>query len=154
MAIGERIHYFRNKLGMTQRFLGEKLGFASKTADVRMAQYESEVRVPKDNLINILAETFDVSPTALKVPDIDSYVGVMHTLFVLEDRYGLQIVTEDGINPCIMVKATNPDGRQMFDLLRDWLEKSEELKAGTITREEYDHWRYNFPTTDSLKGSR
>ena len=25
------------------------------------------------------------------VPDIDSYIGLMHTLFTLEDRYGLEV---------------------------------------------------------------
>ena len=47
MAIGQRIKYFRNRIGMTQKQLGEQLGFKGKTSDVRMAQYESEARVPK-----------------------------------------------------------------------------------------------------------
>ena len=32
----------------------------------------------------------------MAVPDIDSYVGLMHTLFTLEDRYGLKICECDG----------------------------------------------------------
>ncbi|MCQ4841913.1 helix-turn-helix domain-containing protein, partial [Neglectibacter timonensis] len=47
MAIGQRIKFFRNRKGMTQKQLGEQLGFMGKTSDVRMAQYESEARVPK-----------------------------------------------------------------------------------------------------------
>ena len=43
------------------------------------------------NLIKALADIFDVNPEALKVPDIDSYVGLMHTLFAFEDRYGRKI---------------------------------------------------------------
>ena len=50
MAIGQRIKYFRNRKGMTQKQLGEQLGFMGKTSDVRMAQYESEARVPKIDL--------------------------------------------------------------------------------------------------------
>ena len=42
MAIGQRIRFFRNRKGMTQKYLGEFLGFVGKTSDVRMAQYESE----------------------------------------------------------------------------------------------------------------
>ena len=30
-------------------------------------------------------------PRALDVPDIDSYIGLMHTLFTLEDIYGLTV---------------------------------------------------------------
>lgn len=88
MAIGERIRYFRNKRGLTQKQLGTAVGFPEKSADVRLAQYESGTRSPKSDLTKALAEVLDVSPTALSVPDIDSYVGLMHTLFTMEDLYG------------------------------------------------------------------
>ena len=35
MAIGKRIRFFRNRKGMTQKQLGEILGFLGKTSDVR-----------------------------------------------------------------------------------------------------------------------
>ena len=89
MAIAERINYFRNKCGMTMKHLGQRLGYAEKSADVRVAQYESGNRKPKEDTIHALAEIFDVAPAALDVPDIDSYIGIMHTLFVLEDQYDL-----------------------------------------------------------------
>ena len=87
MAIGERIHYFRNLRGMTQKYLGMAIGFPEKSADIRMAQYESGTRSPKEEITEKLAQALDVSPKALDVPDIDSYVGLMHTLFALEDIY-------------------------------------------------------------------
>ena len=46
MATGERIRRFRKRLGMTQRYLGQLLGCPASSADVRMAQYESEDRNP------------------------------------------------------------------------------------------------------------
>ena len=96
MAIGERIHFFRSMRGMTQKYLGQLMGFPEKSADVRLAQYETGTRTPKADLINSLANALDVSPLALSVPDIDSYLGLMHTLFTLEDRYGLKIDEADG----------------------------------------------------------
>ena len=84
MAIGERIHFFR--LLLTQKYLGMALGFPEKSADVRLAQYETGSRTPKADLTAALAQVLDVSPHALSVPDIDSYVGLMHTLFTLEDN--------------------------------------------------------------------
>ena len=96
MAIGERIRFFRNLKGMTQKYLGMQVGFPEKTADIRMAQYESGSRTPKADLTNRLAEVFGVSTSALTVPDIDSYNGLMHTLFTLEDLYGLKITELDG----------------------------------------------------------
>ena len=58
MAIGQRIRFFRNRKGMTQKQLGEVLGFLGKTSDVRMAQYESEARVPKHDLVKEMAGTY------------------------------------------------------------------------------------------------
>ena len=91
MAIGERIRFIRNLRGMTQKYLGTLVGFPEKTADIRMAQYEAGTRTPKEDLTKALAGALDVSPLALDVPDIDSNFGLMHTLFALEDRYGLTI---------------------------------------------------------------
>ena len=38
---------------------GLKLGFPKNAADVRVAQYESETRIPKDDLINAFANLFE-----------------------------------------------------------------------------------------------
>ena len=43
MAIGERIHFFRILRGMTQKYLGTIVGFPERSADVRLAQYETEI---------------------------------------------------------------------------------------------------------------
>ena len=111
MAIGERIHFFRLLRGMTQKYLGMALGFPEKSADVRLAQYETGSRTPKADLTAALAEVLDVSPHALSVPDIDSYVGLMHTLFTLEDNYGLKISEMDG-EVCLEGRCAEEQGRR------------------------------------------
>lgn len=73
-AIGERIRFIRNLRGMTQKFLGSQVGFTKRTADIRMAQYESGSRIPKADLIEQLANALDVSTEALNVPNIDSSI--------------------------------------------------------------------------------
>lgn len=50
MAIGERIRFIRNLRGMTQKLLGTAIGFPEKTADIRLAQYESGTRTPKEDI--------------------------------------------------------------------------------------------------------
>ncbi len=67
MAIGERIRFIRNLRGMTQKYLGMSIGFTEKTADVRMAQYESGARTPKENMTSDLANVLGVCPQALAV---------------------------------------------------------------------------------------
>lgn len=96
MAIGERLHFFRIMRGMTQKYLGTLVGFPDKSADVRLAQYETGSRKPKADLTAALAQVLDVSPQALDVPDIDSYIRLMHTLFTLEDIYGLPSAKQTG----------------------------------------------------------
>lgn len=149
MAIGKRIKFFRNRKGMTQKQLGEILGFLGKTSDVRMAQYESEARVPKSDLVKEMSSIFEVSPHALTVPDIDSYIGLMHTLFALEDMYGLKISEVDG-EPCLRLdKSDYSTFTSMFDMFRAWQQEAAKLDHGEITKEEYDQWRYNYPKFDT-----
>lgn len=38
MAIGEKIRFFRNSKGMTQKYIGIQVVFPEKTADIRIAQ--------------------------------------------------------------------------------------------------------------------
>ena len=95
MAIGERIRFIRNLRGMTQKWLGQAVGFPEKTADVRMAQYESGSRTPKEDLVKALANVLEVSPLALSIPDIDSNLGFIHTLFAVEDLHGVRVEQSD-----------------------------------------------------------
>ena len=149
MAIGERIHFFRLLRGMTQKYLGMSLGFPEKSADVRLAQYETGSRTPKADLTAALAEVLDVSPYALSVPDIDSYVGLMHTLFTLEDNYGLK-VSELDEEVCLKVDVRkNKDAARLHEMLWIWREQAAKLEAGEISQEDYDRWRYHYPEYDS-----
>ena len=143
MAIGERIKYIRNLKNFTQKYLGQLIGFPEKTADIRIAQYESGTRTPKADITKELAKALEVSPLALDVPDIDSELGLMHTLFALEDIYGLQAEEKDGETKLSFSNAS------VLRTVKVWAEQSAKLKAGEITKEEYDEWRYNYPKYDT-----
>ena len=145
MAIGKRIKFFRKRKELTQKQLGRMLGFLGKTSDVRMAQYEAEARIPKQNLIKAMSTIFDVSPNALTVPDIDTYTGLLHTFFTLEDLYGLKITT---INDEICLHLDKSD-LSLLQMFQAWQEQSAKLEQGEITKEQYDQWRYNYPKFDT-----
>lgn len=149
MAIGERIRYFRNLRGMTQKYLGMRVGFPERTADIRMAQYEAGTRTPKADLVEALAYVLDVSPQALTVPDIDTDYGLMHTLFALEDRRGLRIGEIDGEICLRLDKSDWNKFHSMFNMWNAWRKEAAKLEAGEITREEYDHWRYTYPRVEA-----
>ena len=148
MAIGERIRFFRNLRGMTQKYLGQVVGFPEKTADIRMAQYESGSRTPKAELTENLAGALGVSPLALSVPDIDSYLGLMHTLFALEDIYGMKI---DKLDDEVCIRLDKNRGTSYISLLERftaWQKEAEKYRNGEISKEEYDHWRYTYPEVE------
>ena len=151
MAIGERIRFIRNLRGMTQKYLGTLVGFPEKTADIRMAQYEAGTRTLKENLTKALAGALDVSPLALNVPDIDSYFGLMHTLFALEDRYGLTIETRDGEALFRIDPRKGKDAARISELVCAWAAVAEKYHAGEISRDEYDKWRYYYPQYDDTQ---
>ncbi len=153
MAIGERIRWFRKRLNLTQKELGIKIGLNKLTAETRIGQYETGQRKPKPDMINDMAEALGVSSEAIAVPDIDSYIGLMHTLFTLEDRYGLTVTNLDG-QVCLKLDVNNPN----YDLgvagdLDAWNKVKTKLTTGSMLLSEYDHWRYNYPE-DKAKETR
>ena len=147
MAIGERIHFFRMMRGLTQKRLGMLLGFPEKSADVRLTQYETGTRTPKADITASLARALDVSPHALTVPDIDSLIGLAHTLFTLEDVYGLKVCS-DAEGVCLRVVSHGRDSKELLEILSVWRRQMAKLEAGEITQEEYDRWRYHYPKFD------
>ena len=149
MAIGERIRFIRNLRGMTQKYLGTLVGFPEKTADIRMAQYEAGTRTPKEDLTKALANALEVSPLALDIPDIDSYLGLMHTLFALEDRYGLTIETRDEEVVFRIDPRKGKDADRISEMVCAWAPIAEKYHAGEISKDDYDKWRYNYPQYDS-----
>ena len=95
MSSGKCIRRFRLKRGMTQTASGMAVGFPAKTADIRIAQYESGARTPKHDLLCALAQTLEVPVSALEVPYIKSRDELKQLLQALEDEYGLTVtITE------------------------------------------------------------
>lgn len=151
MAIGQRIKFFRKRKGMTQKQLGELLGFKGRTSDVRMAQYESEARVPKQNLITMMADYLDVAPQALTVPDIDTRFGLLHTFFALEDIYGLKISEKEGEICLSFDRDITPISSGVYRMFHTWQQQAAMLENGEISREEYDEWRYTYPKQETFQ---
>ena len=143
MAIGERIRFIRNLRGMTQKYLGTLVGVSERTADIRMAQYEAGTRTPKAELTKALAEALDVSPLALQVPDIDTDLGFMHTMFALEDLYGLTVERRDGE---VLLRIDPRRGRNAAAA-----SKMIDAWASAAEKYEYDKWRYYYPQYDDTQ---
>ena len=69
----------------------------------------------------------------------------MHTLFALEDIYGLTISETDG-EVCLKVnKDKSKDAAELLKMLSAWKEQADKLSAEEISKEDYNQWRYNYP---------
>ena len=124
MAVGDRIKRARNLRGMTQKELGIAIGFEEKSADIRIAQYESNTRTPKD---------------------------VMYTLFELDEHYpGTRLYeVTDTTDPDFPEKhmAVSFRYRLLDEFLKEWQLRKKQLREGEITKEEYLKWKLNWPQT-------
>ena len=80
------------------------------------------------------------------------YTGLMHTLFTLEDRYGLEVCEcEDEVHLRVHIHKGR-DAAELHRMLVAWGAVAAKLKAGEITKEEYDHWRYRYPEVVPFQG--
>jgi len=144
MSVGNRIKKIRNMRGMTQKELGLAVGFDEKSADIRIAQYESGARTPKEKIITNIANALKVNPTAIDRLDTENYMDLAHILFILEDIYGIKINSINGELCLTLDKTKSSIYPTLFDIFDTWRQEAEKLKNGEITEDEYNAWRYNF----------
>lgn len=148
MAIGDRIKRIRNMRGMTQKELGLAVGFDEKTADVRIAQYESNTRTPKEDMLWSISEALNVNYRAIYEPTLYAAEDVMYTLFELDEHYKIQlhdIMIEN--DPKRHHIAISFNYKLLNDLLKEWKLRKKELDEKEITKKEYTEWKINWPQT-------
>ena len=144
MTLGDRIRYFRRRIGMTQRELGLAMGISPLTAEVRISQYENGSRRPKPGALATLASVFHVTRAAMEIPDIEDGAKLMQTLFAMEDRYALKPIRIYG-ETFLCVDTLDPfHVDQLNGMLDKWQEQLSRMERNEITQEEYDFWRYNY----------
>lgn len=154
MSIGERIKKARVFRGMTQKELGIAVGFNEKNADVRIAQYESNTRRPKDSLIYKMADVLDVGFFALYEPRPHNAESIMYSLFDQGNnpmRVQLEeVLTTDGLQRPQKRIAVIYNYDHMDEYLREWKLRREQVLNHTITIEEYTEWVVNWPDTSDV----
>ena len=152
MTIGEKIKNARNLRGLTQKELGMKLGFDEKSADVRIAQYESGIRTPKSELLSEIAAVLDVNINFLKNPSLENTETFIHLLFDLEqeskkhhtNNFSIISVQDELGNTQPAIQFHN---HLLNEFLSEWQLRRKELNEKNITEEEYAEWMLNCPAT-------
>jgi transcriptional regulator with XRE-family HTH domain len=150
MAIGERIKRVRNLRKLTQRELGLAVGFEDNTADVRIAQYESNTRTPKEDMLRKIADVLDVNYRSLYEPNLYAVEDVMYSLFELDEHYSLllhEIIDDSDPSFPKTHVAVNFRSNLLDEFLSEWLERKKDLADGIISKAEYMDWKLNWPQT-------
>ena len=170
MTVGEKIKKIRTFRGMTQKELGLAIGFEEKGADNRIAQYETNYRVPKRELLDKIAQALRVDRQNFYTVQPGCAEDFMRTFFWLdEDSPGsirlLQLVRNPGkcnvsddksvrYNDSDEWPAHAPVGMWIDyglvnEFLREWGLRKEQLKSGEISEDEYFEWKINWPVSSS-----
>lgn len=147
MQIGERIKEARQHRGFTQKELGMMVGFDEKTADVRIAQYESSTRTPKADMRNKLAEALNINYRYFYDSHDYAAEDIMFLLFELDDKHKLQLTPFDrdgskGVSIHIPYRLVD-------EFLTGWMKKKQALADGEISKADYTEWKLNWPYSAS-----
>ena len=132
MTIGQRIKKIRIFRGLTQKELGTMLGFGA-SGDIRIAQYESGIRTPKEQMLLKMAGVLCVQPTVFSFRVSISKNDLMQSLFWIEELKG---------------------GGEIYDCIKTWEKMKSQYEDGKISKEEYFQWKItyngNSPTETSV----
>lgn len=173
MTLGEKIKFIRSFRNMTQGELGTTIGLPTRGADNRIAQYETNYRVPKRNMLIDMAYALNVDPLVF-IPDYYGYPQeILQSLFWLDTEYG-DILTLFPVEPGKKKYNTGHEIRgeyddnddmsslsmvgllinheEIQDLLHEWMIRKQEFNAGEISKDEYLEWKLGWPDTCSEKG--
>ena len=129
--LGKSIRRIRMRRNMTQRELANAAGLGESA----FRSYELGERSPKQDALERIAKALDVAPACFDTYGIEHYHELMHALFLLEDRFGIEPcadgnirLTDETIQSCVCT----------------WWSWKEFLKEGKITREEYENRKDSF----------
>lgn len=144
--IGERIRYYRQKKGLTQKTLAELCGLS----EAAIRNYELGNRTPDSNTIEKIAENLEISYHTINDPTIEDVFGALHTLFRMEEIYGLhpevsgskiRLTFEDTSLP----QQSDSAGRMLSQAVQLWYKMYKKYKHGTISSAEYENWKSQYP---------
>lgn len=144
MTVGAKIRYVRERIGLSQAELGEKLGMS---ADM-IQKYENGQRTPKQSRMNDIAAALGVDPSALQATDIDDASHVIHYLMDLKDMYDLdlRLNEKDGSLSLVFDRKLIDDIR-LQNYLMAWYYRLQSQKDEALTFDRIFHNvdDYKFP---------
>lgn len=144
--IGNKIKELRLKRGLTQKELGLAVGFNKVGADVRIAQYESNSRAPKEDVVKKIAEVLKVNPDYLLAPFPLDAKQFFHILLSMDLKNNARFHIEDYVNMNGDADKEASVHIPSLDIaLKHWSHVKKAFERGEITEDEYYEWKVNWP---------
>ena len=135
---GQTIKFCRKTASLTQKELGLLLGFPESNAEIRVAQYESNVRFPREEMTERIAQILNVSKYAISKPNLENELATIHVLMKIDLMYGLNL-SKFGNNMCFSFSEFSTDLRAYSEL---WYSLQQLLLGGIIDYNEYRFMMY------------
>lgn len=145
MTLGEQIRQVRRNRGMTQKELGMRLGCPENSADVRIAQYETEHRMPKKERLEAIAKVLEVNPEIFCRRSPDSEKELMKMLLWMDetDREWVQVGNPEKMEKGSVLLVFTEEAIQEF--LKEWMKQKDRLNSHEISEREYQEWKWSKP---------
>jgi len=143
MTMGLRIKAARLHRGLTQQELGLQIGLSESTAAVRIAQYESSARRPKEDLKVRFSEVLNMNSRYFYLPDEFAVEDIVLLLLELDEGLQIEIVplySKSRTRACIHFDCAAID-----NFLIDWVKQKRAFASGVITKQEYTDWALALP---------
>lgn len=86
MTIGKKIKKYREE---GKKLTQKQLALCAGMSEPAIRNYELGNRTPSEKEMEKITLSLDIIPFAISNPTLESYIGVMHALFYLEENYGV-----------------------------------------------------------------
>ena len=148
LTMGKKIKYYRTLRGLTQKQLGILCGFEPPSADVRISQYEKNVKAPRPNAILQLSKALRVDRSALSDITINDEADIMRMLFYLDRIVGINVEIS-GSRCHLDFDLSDRNFELLLSYINDWIKqkekRSENYFSCNVYEEEYVQWEATFP---------
>ena len=153
-TLGERIRFYRQQAGLTQK----ELAGLCEVSESAIRNYELGNRVPDFLTLHTIAEKLRVNYAAIAGEKVTDLEGALQALYKLEEIYGLYPFEVDGqihfvFRDSVAVDKFKPDldtvmgspGVLLQYRVLGFMKACALHDAGELTDEEYALWKSKFP---------
>lgn len=113
--------------------MGEKVG-VGQTA---IRNYERDLRVPSDDILQALADALEVPVESLEDYEFKSSREALEALFRLEEGIGLK-PTSDG---ALKIDPQADGAQKAIAAIKAWRHALDQVESGEMSADDYDRWK-------------